>query len=453
MMITNIVMNMKNPSSSLQQRSSCNRMMPPFLCLVLLSVFCLVDAFAQDPLHLSSSSSSLNQHQQPKPHTAILASSRQQRLQRHPPWRTATGRQQANNRYSISPASMRARAAQHDYNAHYLDYDRQVRNDGRARFWQVSLKTSRAGTMSITSKLVFMNIIAYMIQSINPRFTAWGVKRSDLILQGRDLYRLLTPVFLHGNIGHLFTNMYSLNNIGNDLERLFDHSRYLTTYLMAGVAGNVCSAFMSPNPALGASGAVFGVLGAYTTFLLRHEWLLGSAGEDMSSRLMQTAALNRLGFVNPAIDNWGHIGGALGGAAMAYWIGPRLYWTEIPQDEDGNDPLSTLPSPSTSNRGYSEKFLGSSSRRLVVDRPIIRFPPTWMEAIPSRVQGNLDRVLGRPGQRQRRLSGSSEENGYGDNGSDDDSTGNAAPWRSNQVPPHRRRPNLPDRSIKPGKVD
>jgi membrane associated rhomboid family serine protease len=347
------------------------------------------------------------------------------------------------------------RAQQQDYMSHYLDYDRQVRNDDRTRFWQVSLKSSRAGNMSITSKLIFMNIIAFVIQSINPRFTAWGVKRSDLILQGRDLYRLLTPVFLHGNIGHLFTNMYSLNVMGNDLERFFGRSRYLTTYLLAGMAGNVCSAFMSPNPALGASGAVFGVLGAYTTFLLRHEWLLSRAGEDMSSRLMQTAALNIvLGFVNPAIDNWGHIGGALGGAVMAYWIGPRLYWTEIPED----NPLSALSSASPNNRGYSNNYLGSSSR-LVVDRPMIRFPPSWMETLPSRVQGKLDRVLRRPGRRQQRLYRSSdEESGYSsdkDDGDDgDDSTADTPPpWRSNQVPPHRRRPNLPDRSIKPGKVD
>jgi membrane associated rhomboid family serine protease len=429
---------------------SCNRMTA---CLVLFSIFCLVDAFAQDPLYLSSSSSSSSSLIYPPKPTAILASYRQQRLQQHPPWRTATGaaasRRADQQRQSYDRYNPSYRRAQ-EYAAHYLDYDKQVKNDGRALFWQVSLKSRRPGSgMSITSKLVFLNVVAFVIQSINPRFTAWGVKRSDLILQGRELYRLLTPVFLHGNIGHIFTNMYSLNRMGNDLERFFGSARYLTTYLMAGIAGNVCSAFMSPNPALGASGAVFGVLGAYTTFLLRHEWLLSSAGEDMSSRLMQTAALNIvLGFVNPAIDNWGHIGGALGGAVMAYWIGPRLYWTEIPPD-DQQSVLLSLPQ----NRGYSKDYLGSSSR-LLVDRPMIRFPPNWLEAMPSRVQGKLDRFLKRPGRRQQPLyRSSSHDDEDNDNNDDDSSAPAAAPWRSNQGPPRRPRPNLPDRSIKPGKVD
>ena len=131
-------------------------------------------------------------------------------------------------------------------------------------------------------------------------------------------------MFLHGSIFHLFTNMYSLQNVGNDVERIFGPGRFLATYALSGIAGNLVSTFKSPNPSLGASGAVFGTVGAYFVFLNRNEWLLGSAGENMSTAIAQTLLFNVvLGMMNPMIDNWAHLGGAMGGAAMAYYFGPK----------------------------------------------------------------------------------------------------------------------------------
>ena len=251
------------------------------------------------------------------------------------------------------------------YKDHILELE-DAQKDKRARRWKVDFKDRQPGRMSLTGRLIWLNIAAYAVQVLRPSFTAWGIKRSDLILQGRELYRVLTPVFLHGGIGHLGTNMYSLSNVGPDVEKIFGKGRYIYTYLLAGIAGNIFSAYRSPNPALGASGAVFGVIGAYAVFLSRNEWLLGSMGESMSNRLVQTMGMNvALGFVNPRIDNWGHIGGALGGAFMAYWVGPRLYLTELP------------------NGG-----------RMIVDRPLVRLPRS-IESIPENIGNLMDRMTTR----------------------------------------------------------
>ena len=260
-----------------------------------------------------------------------------------------------------------------DYSSHFLDFD-EARNDKRTRYWKANLKSRRPGRLSLTSRIVWANIFMYALQMWRPSVTTWGVKRSDLILQGRELYRLFSPVWLHANPGHLFTNMFSLNRMGPDIEGLFGKGRFLATYVVSGVTGNLLSAYMSPNPGLGASGAVsvltaeyntlcgnlsfsftnlmlweyqvFGMLGAYVCFLSRHDWLLGRTGEDINSRLMQTIVLNvGLGLISPMIDNWAHLGGAIGGFAMAYYTGPRLYMVDTPE------------------RG-----------RLVVDRPILRLP-------------------------------------------------------------------------------
>lgn len=136
-----------------------------------------------------------------------------------------------------------------DYSSHFLDFE-QARSDKRARYWQADLKTRRPGRLSLTSRIVWANLIMYALQMWRPSVTAWGVKRSDLILQGKELYRLFSPVWLHANPGHLFTNMFSLNRVGPDLEGLFGKGRFLTTYVASGIAGNLVSAYMSPNPGL-----------------------------------------------------------------------------------------------------------------------------------------------------------------------------------------------------------
>merc|ERR1711924_570719 len=98
------------------------------------------------------------------------------------------------------------------------------------------------GDRSWSGRLVFANIVCYALQAFNPSVTRWGVKLSEKILKGQDLYRLITPVFLHGGLYHLFTNMYSLNNVGPMTEQFFGPGRFVASYLVAGASGNLLSA-------------------------------------------------------------------------------------------------------------------------------------------------------------------------------------------------------------------
>ena len=209
------------------------------------------------------------------------------------------------HRRMATPVSYRR---QQDYSTKFFEVD-EFQRDKKARLWQVNMKTRQPGKYSWTTRLVIANVVCYALQTWNPRFTQMGVKLSDRILRGEQLYRLLTPVFLHGGVAHLAMNMISLRNIGPDVEKLFGPGRFLATYLGAGMAGNLLSAINSPNPALGASGAVFGIIGAQLVFLSRNDWLLGRDGERMQNAIFQTIGLNLvLGMMNPMIDNWGHLG-------------------------------------------------------------------------------------------------------------------------------------------------
>jgi len=150
------------------------------------------------------------------------------------------------------------------------------------------------------------------------------VKSNELIDAGQK-YRFFTPIFCHGSPTHLLMNSLSLSSIGPEIEKLYGQERMLTTYFIAGVAGNYASYLGSPSPSLGASGAIFGLVGAMGIFLWRHQRILGEQGQSALRSVGQTLMLNLvIGLAVPQIDNFGHLGGLLAGCAVGYAIGPRL---------------------------------------------------------------------------------------------------------------------------------
>ena len=278
------------------------------------------------------------------------------------PWQ----RSQPRRRYATRQQQQQQRTATalQDIQSHYLD-DENWMTSKRVRLWNGSMGRRRPGQYSWTSRIILANVVCYAIQAMNPRFTQWGVKVSDKIMAGQELYRLISPVFLHGSIYHLFTNMYSLQNVGKSCEQMFGGGRYIVGYLAAGAAGNLLSAMKSPNPALGASGAVFGVMASFYVFLNRHEWLLGQQGKSYADAVTQTLMINLvLGYMNPMVDNWGHLGGAIGGGLMAYYFGPRLYLAELPGE-------------------------GGTT---IVDKPILRLPRN-IESIPEKTSNAITGIL------------------------------------------------------------
>ncbi|KAL3803963.1 hypothetical protein ACHAW5_001740 [Stephanodiscus triporus] len=265
--------------------------------------------------------------------------------------------------------------------------------------WRLDPETDAIGKTTLTGKIFILNIAVFGLQTMYPKLTALGAKRSDMILEGRQLHRLLTPIFLHGGLGHLMANSYSLKSMGLNVERAFGRPRLLATYLASGIAGNFVSALRSPNPAVGASGAIFGLVGAYYTFLARNQNLFGRAGEAQKGALIETIGLNLLlGMTNPMIDNWGHVGGFVGGVGMAYLVGPKLYVARVP--------IGGVDGPVA---------LGAGS--VVIDRPTIAFRSpgfvdegvSWMidnaRALGRRVKASLDMSFAGRGGREYYFDG------------------------------------------------
>lgn len=241
--------------------------------------------------------------------------------------------------------------------------------------WQLDTEPA-IGKTTLTGKIFLLNIAVFGLQTMMPQLTAMGAKRSDMILEGRQLYRLVTPIFLHGGIGHLMANSYSLKSMGVNVERAYGQRRLFATYLISGVMGNVLSAIQSPNPAVGASGAIFGLVGAYYTFLSRNQHLFGYTGQMQKSALIETIGINLLmGRFNPMIDNWGHIGGFLGGVGCAWLFGPKLYVVRVPLGED------------------NMMAGGFGAGKLVIDRPTVAFrTPDFVDDGIYWVNDNMKRL-------------------------------------------------------------
>lgn len=185
----------------------------------------------------------------------------------------------------------------------------------------------------VTDVMIGVNVLMFLAQmATNQAITAAGVKYNPAIASGQ-WWRLITPAFLHGNLMHLFVNCYSLANLGPLTERLSGSSRFATVYLLAAVASTSLSYVMSPAPSLGASGAVFGVGGALAMFFYRHKDELGRSSDTVLRQLGQSLMMNLMyGLFSSNIDNWGHLGGLVGGAAAAFLLGPSY---QVAEGRDG----------------------------------------------------------------------------------------------------------------------
>ena len=174
----------------------------------------------------------------------------------------------------------------------------------------------------ITYFFIALNVIFYFIPNL---FGEYENIINNFCVHGPSIragqyYRLFTGIFLHGNIMHLFLNCYSLYIIGSQIESFFGKIKYFVIYLFSGLIGSLFSiAFSHGVASVGASGAIFGLMGALVYFGYYYRVYLGNV---VKNQILPIIALNLgLGFLIPGIDNFAHIGGLIGGAMITMALG------------------------------------------------------------------------------------------------------------------------------------
>ncbi|MFS0655315.1 rhomboid family intramembrane serine protease [Bacillus sp. 179-C3.3 HS] len=144
--------------------------------------------------------------------------------------------------------------------------------------------------------------------------TAFGAKQNALILNG-EWWRFITPMFLHIGLTHLLFNTFALWSVGAAVERIYGSSRFLLIYFISGIFGTIASFVFNTAIAAGASGAIFGCLGALLYLAISNRKLFF---RTMGTNIIVIILINLgIGFTVPGIDNAGHLGGLVGGLITA----------------------------------------------------------------------------------------------------------------------------------------
>ncbi len=166
----------------------------------------------------------------------------------------------------------------------------------------------------VTKIIIFICIVVYLIPGLNIQLA----NNRDLVLNG-NYYLLITSAFAHASLIHLIVNMYSLYIIGEQVENYFGKIRFLAIYLLSALSGSLLSILFNTGFSVGASGAIFGLLGSLLYFGYHYRLYLSSV---LKNQIIPIIILNLIiGFMTPGIDNACHIGGLLGGYLSTMIVG------------------------------------------------------------------------------------------------------------------------------------
>ena len=146
-----------------------------------------------------------------------------------------------------------------------------------------------------------------------------------LDINNGDYWRLFSAIFLHVGAGHLAVNCLSLLIMGGLLEKMVGHSRFAVVYIGSGISGSSFSYLMIPflGVGAGASGAIFGCVGALAGYFIVNRKSMGEMGKQNLNAVLILAGINfAFGYIVPGIDNWAHLGGFIAGAILGIGVVP-----------------------------------------------------------------------------------------------------------------------------------
>ena len=192
--------------------------------------------------------------------------------------------------------------------------------------------------------LIAVNVLVFVLESagagrgrgLEHMYRA-GALYAPLLFKGQGFYRLVTSIFLHADAGHLFNNMIVQFAGGEIVEKNVGHIRYGILYLLCGIGGNLASVlydFLTREYgySVGASGAVFGIIGALLFMILReadrmrsNSWKMDRPMKSLLIRAgIMTAYLLYSGWTNPVVNQAAHVGGLIFGFVLSMAMAPHI---------------------------------------------------------------------------------------------------------------------------------
>lgn len=180
----------------------------------------------------------------------------------------------------------------------------------------------------ITYFLMLFNAVIFIVMSIlgkdvslSERLIAFGANSRGYIIFEKQYWRLLSAVFLHVDLMHLFYNSFSLFLFGTRVEKYMGKWKFIAIYLVSGVFGNILSVLFNSGISAGASGAIYGLLGAVLALTQQTNRRVDNLSFYIVLALMVSGLM--FGFVTPGIDMFAHIGGLLAGYGIGFMLCPE----------------------------------------------------------------------------------------------------------------------------------
>lgn len=171
---------------------------------------------------------------------------------------------------------------------------------------------------------VFVAELVFGVLESPQAIVAAGALVRERVLAG-EVWRLFAAPFLHGGFDHLFGNCVALYILGMACEHAYGIRQTGLIYAASGVAAGLFSVCLTQGPSVGASGAVFGLMGAAIAFFRRYGGLFTLRDNRLAGVLGFWALYSiATGVFQPYLDNAAHVGGLLSGAAVAWWLRPAI---------------------------------------------------------------------------------------------------------------------------------
>ena len=191
------------------------------------------------------------------------------------------------------------------------------------------VRSTMAALAPATRAILYVSIAAFIGQIFIPTLDL-RLSLIPIAIASGEWWRLITPVVLHAGLFHIFMNMYVLTIFGPIIERIYGTAPFVAIYAIAGLTGSVGSYLFSDCNirGVGASGAIFGIAGALFVYFWRRRELrtmapyINSLAFFIGINIVIGFGVNFLG-LGLQIDNYAHLGGLLGGAAVGFGFDRR----------------------------------------------------------------------------------------------------------------------------------
>ena len=188
-------------------------------------------------------------------------------------------------------------------------------------------------TPYITYGIIAINTIMFIISFVisGGKFDAESLVKLGaewpIAVQNGEYYRLITSAFLHAGLIHFIFNMYALYIIGPQIESFYGKAKYILIYVGSAIFGNLLSMLFGNYVSVGASGAIFGLLGSLIYFGYHYRVYLENT---IKSQIIPIILINFLiGFMVPGIDSSAHLGGFVGGILISMATGVKNKSTAV----------------------------------------------------------------------------------------------------------------------------